>query len=76
MTPFEIVTENDVRIASNGAVQITIMEPELNAFRRRAVCNVGTQNATQAEWFVVEIGDVKVYFDGISVLVSRRDIYP
>lgn len=76
--PFEIVEAGESRVASNGAATLQIHAPEGGrVFRRRAVkLNRGTGQQARVEWAVAELDGVRVYFDGVNVVVTRRDLMP
>lgn len=74
--PFEIVTHDVGRTASNGVASITLSEQDGQVFRRRAVRGVGTEGARKVEWAVVVLDGVHVYFDGTNVVVTRKDLTP
>jgi hypothetical protein len=76
MTPFEITTQDGARVASNGVRSLVLLDADGKIFRRRAVKCVGTAAAHQVEWAVAELGGVRVYVDGESVIVTRRDLQP
>lgn len=76
-TPFEIAPHPDGgRTATNGAASITLLDPDGLIFRRRAIKLVGTAQAEQVEWAVAELHGVRVYFNGVDVLVTTRDMQP
>jgi hypothetical protein len=63
------------RIANNGTTQVALLDADGRVFRRRGV-RVSGGEAQAVEWAVVELGGVRVYVDGTSVIVTRRDIHP
>jgi hypothetical protein len=75
-TPFEITRQDKLQIATNGETVITCMDEDGRLFRRRAVRGFGTDQAKKVEWAVVELGGVRVYFDGKNVVVTRQDLQP
>lgn len=76
--PFEIVDAGDSRVASNGQATLQLHVPEGGRlFRRRAVkLNKATGVQSRVEWAVAELDGVRVYFDSINVVVTRRDLMP
>lgn len=75
--PFEIAPLPDGgRTATNGAATITLLDSDGLIFRRRAIKRAGTEQAQQVEWAVAELHGVRVYFDGVNVLVTTRDMQP
>ena len=75
--PFEI-TESPAggKVATNGAVLLSLPDADGRVFRRRAVKNAGTADAQQVEWAVAELDGVRVYVDGQNVVVTRADLSP
>lgn len=75
-SPFEIVDAGESRVASNGSATLQISAAEGGRlFRRRAVkVNAGRQ--ARVEWAVAELAGVRVYFDGVNVVVTQRDLQP
>lgn len=74
---FEIVEGPDgQRTASNGVSALHLLDADGRVFRRRAVKGLGGAQARMVEWAVVELHGVRVYFDGLHVVVTTRDIYP
>ncbi len=115
---FEIVQQEDVRVASNGATRLIVTEPDVEVFRRRGLSGIAMKGAAQTllpqvnelagellsnpdmdarqavakllaiagtvvvqepqrkEWCVAKVGDVFVFLDGESVIVTRQDLKP
>lgn len=71
--PFEIEdNESGGKTATNGTARIALLDADGRVFRRRAV-----KNFTQmVEWAVVALDGVNVYFDGVNVTVTRKDLRP
>jgi hypothetical protein len=69
-------TPEGVRIGSDGATTVSLMEPDGRMFRRRAVKNAGTQSASELCWLVVELDGVRVFQRGSDVIVTRANMYP
>lgn len=76
MQPFEIVEQDGHRVATNGSAEMVLAESDGRLFRRRAIKNVGTENAQPVEWAVAELDGVRAYFDGRTVVLSRKDLWP
>lgn len=76
--PFEIADAGDMRVATNGQATLQINVPEGGrVFRRRAVkLNRATGEQGRVEWAVAELDGVRVYFDGVNVVVTKRDLMP
>lgn len=76
--PFEITDAGDMRVATNGQATLQIHLPEGGrVFRRRAVkLNRATGARARVEWAVAELDGVRVYFDGVNVVVTKRDLMP
>jgi hypothetical protein len=73
--PFEIAAtevEGGI-IASNGTSSMALLDVGGRMFRRRAAM---VTSGRTVEWAVAELDGVRVYFDGVKVVVTRRDIYP
>lgn len=76
--PFEIAEVDGVRVASNGATSVQLLEPadQGRMFRRRAVRGLGGPAPQPVEWLVVELDGVRVYVDHGNVIVTRQDMHP
>ena len=76
--PFEIVQQDEQRVASNGAQTMVLKAPadDGRLFRRRGIKRAGTPEAANVEWSVAELDGVRVYFDGQAVIVTREDLWP
>lgn len=75
-TPFEITDDNGERQASNGERYMRLLDADGRMFRRRAAKGIGSGQMQMIEWVVCELAGVRVYFDGMTVVVTRRDIQP
>jgi len=75
-TPFEIVSRDGARVATNGVRSMTLIEEDGRMFRRRAVKGVGSGSPQNVEWAVAELDGVRVYMDGEHVIVTRKDLQP
>jgi hypothetical protein len=80
VAPFEIAAgeAGAARVASNGVATLTLQSASDTArlFRRRAVKGAGSDQAQAIEWIVAELDGVRVYFDGVHVVVTREDLNP
>lgn len=121
--PFEIVEHPrpegaPMRVASNGAVRLTLLDDGGRLFRRRGISGLSLKPAAELllphvnalagellarpdmpaheavgrllalagqvptaepqrhEWAVAELGDVKVYTNGVDVIVTRQELQP
>jgi hypothetical protein len=77
--PFEITAADDgsgARSAHNGQHAMHLLEGDGRLFRRRAVKGLGSEQPAVVEWIVAELAGVRVYYDGLQVVVTRRDITP
>lgn len=64
------------RHGTDGRITTTLLGTEGRMFKRRAVKNVGTENATEECWLVAELKGVRVYQKGTSIIVTDQDLYP
>lgn len=73
--PFEIAPRDPEGgfVATNGAQSLELLDGGGRVFRRRAAM---VTSGRMVEWAVAELDGVRVYFDGVKVTVTRRDIYP
>ncbi len=76
MQPFEIVQQDGHQVATNGSAEMVLADEGGRLFRRRAIKNVGTDQAHPVEWAVAELDGVRAYFDGRTVVLSRKDLWP
>lgn len=74
--PFELSRQGEAQIATNGSSSLTLLDAGGRVFKRRAVKGVGTEQARNVEWAVAELDGVRVYFDGVNVVVSKQDLMP
>lgn len=74
--PFELVEQSGHRVATNGAQSLMLMEPDGRLFRRRGIKGVTGPDPQPVEWAVAELDGVRVYFDGVAVIVTRADLNP
>ncbi len=45
-------------------------------FKRRAIKGVGTEQANEVCWLVCELAGVRVYHQGMNIVVTRKDLNP
>jgi hypothetical protein len=74
--PFEIAQRDGVHVGSNGAINVTLLDDDGRMFRRRAVKGIGGGAPRAVEWLVVELSGVRVYVDGVNVIVTMDDLTP
>ena len=74
--PFKIARHGEAQIATNGSASLTLLDADGRVFKRRAVKGVGTEQARNVEWAVAELDCVRVYFDGVNIVVTRQDLMP
>ncbi len=78
--PFEIVGGDggETVVGTNGSATATIFAAEGGRlFRRRGVTlNCATGSRASTEWIVAELDGVRAYFDGETVVLTRRDLNP
>lgn len=74
--PFELTRRDQAQIATNGVASLTVLDESGQVFRRRAVKGAGTEQSRRVEWAVAELNGVRVYFDGLNVLVTTLDLQP
>lgn len=116
--PFEIVEQDGARVASNGAVRLTLLDAAGKLFRRRGVSGlalkppaeilipqlnalagellqrpdmpaaeavgrvlamaglVPTAEPQRHEWAVAELDGVRVYTDGVNIVVTKQELMP
>lgn len=70
--PFR-VTEG---VASNGVHSVSCPDPGGRVFMRRAIKGLGSAHPQPVEWAVAELDGVRAYFDGVHVVLTRRDLLP
>lgn len=76
MVVHEITTdENGFTHGTDGNITVSLMD-EGRMFKRRAIKGVGTEQAEEVCWLVTELDGVRVYQQGNSVIVSRKDMNP
>lgn len=75
--PHEIVTDDQgVRHGTDGALTLSLLDSAGRMFKRRAIKAVGTENAREENWLVVELNGVRVYQHGAHVVITTQDLYP
>lgn len=73
----EIVTdENGVRHGTDGEVTMTLLDPEGRMFKRRAIKGAGSGGAYEVCWLVAELNGVRVYQQGMNIVVTSKDLSP
>lgn len=77
MQVHEIATdEAGIRYGTDGAITVTLLDPDGRMFKRRAIKSAGTPEAREECWLVAELDGVRVYQQGAHVIVTRQDINP
>jgi len=116
--PFEIVEHEDIKVASNGSLRLTLLDSPGLLFKRRGIKGLSPKPAAESllpklnqlagellqqpempadllrnmlialagtvqvqepqriEWAVVELDGVRVYTDGLDVIVTKQDLNP
>lgn len=73
----EITTDDHGnRHGTDGAITVSLPEPDGRMFKRRAIKGVGGAAPEDVCWLVVELDGVRVYQEGAHVIVTRRDLNP
>ena len=60
---------------TDGIITVTL-HGEGRMFKRRAIKGVGSDTSTEESWLVAELDGVRVYQQGVSVVVTKEDMYP
>lgn len=75
------VQDNNVRVATDAAMPVASAavipdgaDPRI--FHRRAVKMFPDGRQEQVSWLVMELDGVRVYFDGVSLVMTKQDLYP
>lgn len=77
MAVHEITIDADGhRHGSDGAITVSLMESDGRLFKRRAIKGVGTELAEEVCWLVAELDGVRVYQQGLNIVVTRKDLNP
>lgn len=66
----------DTLNSTAGVVTVSLLGPSGTMFKRRAVKNAMTENASEVCWLVAELSGVKVYQNGNHIVVTEQDMYP
>lgn len=69
--------DSEIKIGSNGFVDIGCDISNVNIFKRRAI---DTANRRNIEMLVINVNDIKIYIrqpsdDQVKVFVSKNDLY-
>lgn len=62
--------------ASNGQAHMVCPDAAGRLFLRRAIKGVGSPQTRRVEWVVAELDGVRAYFDGTTVVLTKRDLRP
>jgi len=77
MGAHEITTDADgFRHGSDGEITVSLMEADGRMFKRRAIKGVGSGKAEEVCWLVAEVDGVRVYQQGMNIVVTRKDLNP
>ena len=72
----EITTdEHGHQIGTDGDITVSLMGAG-RMFKRRAIKGVGTEHAEEVCWLVCELDGVRVYQQGLNIVVTRKDLNP
>lgn len=73
----EIVTDDaGSRHGTDGTITVTLLETDGRMFKRRAIKGAGSEQAEEVCWLVAELDGVRVYQNGNSIVVTRKDLNP
>ena len=74
--PHEITTDDaGIKHGTDGVVTVTLLDGG-RMFKRRAIKGVGTETTSEENWLVAELDGVRVYQQGMNVVVTKEDMYP
>lgn len=77
MSAHEIITDaSGTRLGTDGSVRVLLMDETGRMFKRRAIKAAGTPGATEVNWLVVELNGVRVYQNGLDIIVTTQDLNP
>ena len=77
MAVHEITTDADgARHGTDGTITMSLLESDGRLFKRRAIKGVGTEQAEEVCWLVCELDGVRVYQQGLNIVVTRKDLNP
>ena len=68
--------ENGVKHGTDGTITVTLLDAGGEMFKRRAVKNVGTEQAQECCWLVTRLNGVSVYQQGNNIVVTTQDLNP
>lgn len=76
--PVHEITSDDqgYRHGTDGTITTTLLETEGRMFKRRSVHGVGGDSMEEDCWLVTELDGVRVYQQGMHVVVTRQDLRP
>ena len=66
---------NGHQIGSDGTVTVSLIGSG-KMFKRRAVKGVGSESAQEVSWLVAELNGVRVYQNGLNVVVTTEELNP
>lgn len=74
--PHEITTDDaGIKHGTDGVVTVTLLDGG-RMFKRRAIKGVGTETPSEENWLVAELDGVRIYQQGMNVVVTKEDMYP
>ena len=63
------------QVGSDGMVSVSLIGNG-RMFKRRAIKGAGSAAAQELSWLVTELNGVRVYQNGLNVIVTTEDLYP
>lgn len=64
------------RHGTDGSITVSLLGSSGTMFKRRAIKDAMTENASEVCWLVAELNGVKVYQNGNHIVVTDQDMYP
>jgi hypothetical protein len=77
MTAIHEITRdaNGHQIGSDGTISVSLIG-DGRMFKRRAIKGVGSGSQEEVSWLVTELNGVRVYQNGMNVIVTTEDLNP
>lgn len=72
---FEITSEDDVKIGTDGSLVIRLEDPSGKMFKRRAF-KWNSQGETDIEWLVVSLDNVNVFVRDNDIVITKQNLKP
>ena len=60
---------------TDGTVTVSLLDSG-RMFKRRAVKGVGSGESSEICWLVTELNGVRIYQEGLNVIVTTKDLNP